>query len=136
MNPMQDPLPHTILQWNCRGIRPNIDEIHILIQNFNPAVICLQETLLTADHSFSIRNFSIYNYVNTSTSRASGGTTILVSSRIFHQKINLDTDLQAVAVHVSISHMIGIYSIYLPPGTALNKNELDKLTNQIPTPLI
>ena len=36
----------TIIQWNCRGLRANYNEILILMSLFSPSVICLQETFL------------------------------------------------------------------------------------------
>ena len=36
----------SLIQWNCRGLRANIDELHVLIQDFNSDTICLQETLI------------------------------------------------------------------------------------------
>jgi len=35
-----------VLQWNCRGLKPNYEEIKCLLFDHNPYVICLQETLL------------------------------------------------------------------------------------------
>ena len=35
-----------IIQWNCRGLRSNREEIEWLISKYSPAAICLQETLL------------------------------------------------------------------------------------------
>ena len=35
----------SIIQWNCRGLRANFDEIQLLINNFTPLGICLQETM-------------------------------------------------------------------------------------------
>ena len=36
-----------IIQWNCRGLRSNREDIELLISKYSPAAICLQETLLT-----------------------------------------------------------------------------------------
>ena len=37
---------NSILQWNCRGIRANYEELLILLDKYNPKVVCLQETSL------------------------------------------------------------------------------------------
>ncbi len=31
-------------QWNCRGIRANYKELLLLLNKYNPKVVCLQET--------------------------------------------------------------------------------------------
>ena len=35
-----------LLQWNCRGLKCNFNELQILCQDHNPLVIALQETRL------------------------------------------------------------------------------------------
>ena len=37
---------NVILQWNCNGLKSNRIELEILMAEYKPAVICLQETLL------------------------------------------------------------------------------------------
>ena len=36
----------SIIQWNCRGLKANYNEVLILMSLFSPSVICLQETFL------------------------------------------------------------------------------------------
>ena len=35
---------YNILQWNCRSIKANVEELNILINEQKPAAVCLQET--------------------------------------------------------------------------------------------
>ena len=37
---------HNIVQWNCRGLRKNAENLKVLINEINAKVICLQETKL------------------------------------------------------------------------------------------
>ena len=39
-------MKNTIIQWNCRGLRANNDELQLLLNDYDPAVVCLQETHL------------------------------------------------------------------------------------------
>ena len=39
-------MKNTIIQWNCRGLRANYDELQLLLNDYDPAVVCLQETYL------------------------------------------------------------------------------------------
>ena len=49
-----------IIQWNCRGLRSNREDIELLISKYSPAAICLQETLLTAHQTQTFKHYSAY----------------------------------------------------------------------------
>ena len=34
----------SILQWNCRSIKANFEELNLLINEKKPVAVCLQET--------------------------------------------------------------------------------------------
>ena len=38
------------LQWNCKGLRARSEALKVLMHDFNPGVVCLQETMLGTDH--------------------------------------------------------------------------------------
>ena len=40
------PNQKSIIQWNCRGLKPNYEEIKTSIADYSPLVISLQETYL------------------------------------------------------------------------------------------
>ena len=63
----------SIIQWNCRGLRANYNEILILMSLFSPSVICLQETFLKQSDNISFRDFNMFNYICPDGQRASGG---------------------------------------------------------------
>ena len=42
-----------IIQWNCRGLKANINELLFLTQC--PSIICLQETFLKQNDNINIR---------------------------------------------------------------------------------
>ena len=45
----------SIIQWNCRGLKANYNEILILTTLLSPTVFCLQETFLkNTDINFKI----------------------------------------------------------------------------------
>ena len=71
---------HKIIQWNCRGLKPNYNEVSFLISEYNPSVFCFQETFLKPDDNISLKGFNIYNYVHTDCLRPSGGASIFVKS--------------------------------------------------------
>ena len=67
---------HKIIQWNCRGLKPNFNEVSLLISEYNPSVFCFQETFLKPDDNVSLKGFNVYNYVHTDCLRHSGGVNI------------------------------------------------------------
>ena len=118
---------HKIIQWNCRGLKPNYNEVSLLISEYNPSVFCFQETFLKPDDNISLRGFNVYNYVQTDCLRPSGGASIFVKSSFPQRKIDLQTELQATAVSVTLDREIPICSVYIPPSFSLNSQHLDNL---------
>jgi len=44
------------IQWNMRSMNSNRQELNILLSDFNPDVVCLQETQLKADTSIAFKH--------------------------------------------------------------------------------
>jgi ribonuclease HI len=126
-----------IIQWNCRGLRANFDEIQILIQNFQPLVFSLQETLISHNNTINFRQYTHFlkNPIPNDT-RPSGGVSLLIRKNIPHSQIKLNTNIQAVAATISLYRTITVCSIYLPPHSALNIAELEDLYRQLPSPVL
>ena len=127
---------NSILQWNCRGLKANFNELLILLSLFNPKICCLQETFLTPNDNLEVRNYSSYHYINNDCQRASGGASIMIHSTVPHRKIDLNTNLQAIAIKASLNKSITIYSIYIPPNKRISQNDLENLLLQLPQPYI
>ena len=124
-----------IIQWNCRGIKPNYNEVQILLNKFSPSVLCLQETLLKDNDKLSFKNFSLYNHI-VKGDRASGGSSIIIKNNIPHSVVNLNTSLQAVAISATLNKVLTICSLYIPPSHRLSIHELNDLVSQLPRPFI
>ena len=77
-------MSNKILQWNCRGIRANYKELLLFLNEYNPKVVCLQETFLKDKNQLNIKHFQSYNHLYKDGHRASGGVSILVKKDI-HQ---------------------------------------------------
>ena len=116
---------YNIIQWNCRGLRSSREELEILIQNFNPVAFCIQETKLWKnstenDHSNNKYHQSFKNHIcyYSNTTSGSGGVGIIVKDSFLHRQIDLKTDLQAVAVNITIGQKAYTFcSIYIPPSS-------------------
>ena len=62
------------------------------------------------------------------------GCSIFVKKGIPHEVLELDTELQAVAVKVSLHKTITVYNAYIPPCFNVAQSDLDNLVNQLPAP--
>lgn len=126
-----------LLQWNCRGLKANLADLDILIQNFTPAVISLQETLQSDQNLINLRNYAHYYKNNIkSDGRPGGGVSIFIKKCIPHSEVTLTTSLQATAAIVSLHRPITICSVYLPPSNNIDANELNTLLQQLPSPVL
>ena len=54
-------MANTLLQWNCRGLKANFNEVGLLSQRYNPQAICLQETLLQDTDNIDFHGFTLLN---------------------------------------------------------------------------
>ena len=125
-----------IVHWNCRGLKPNYNEILLLLSLLKPSVFCLQETFLKQEDNINFKGFNLYNYIYTAGQKPSGGSSVLVHSSYPQREIKLSTDLQAVAVSVSLEKEITICSLYIPPNFTLHSQHLNSLLEQLPSPYL
>ena len=126
-----------LLQWNCRGLKANRSDLDLLIAQYRPAIICLQETLV--HHTYhQFRSHVSYDLQATTDNlgRPHGGVSLLVGLKIPHHQIALDTHLQAIAVQVTLHRTITVCSIYISPSQPCNIQDLDHLLQQLPAPYI
>ena len=124
-----------IIQWNIRGLRANYKDLEILCKEKDPSAICLQETMLQEKINISLTKYNILRKDSKSDS-ANGGVALFINQSFLFSEVALDTPLQAVAARVSLHKTITICSLYLPPGTNVNKQDLVHLISQLPPPYI
>jgi exonuclease III len=125
---------NNIIQWNCWGLKVNFIEITLLVEAFLPIAFCLQETHLS--DNINLKIYSVYSTYVDEDERAVGGSTILVQDNILHSYVNLNTDLQAVAVRITLDKTITLCSVYISPHSSLSLTQLKNLSDQLPTPFI
>ena len=125
----------SIIQWNCRGLRNNFEELQQLIAYNNAIAACLQETFLKVDEQITLRGYTAYNKVGDG-ERAAGGSSVFIKNSIPHKEIDLNTQLQAVAVSISLHKTITLCSLYLPPSQPVRKDSLTNLLAQLPSPVL
>ena len=127
---------NVIIQWNCRGLRANIDELNILIQLYNPAAICLQEIKLNNNNtSINFKNYNCYYNINNCNNNQ-GGVMICTRIDLPHSLANAHPNLQAITCRISLHQTILISSLYLPPNAPIDTLELENFMSQGQTPHI
>jgi hypothetical protein len=110
-----------IINWNCRGFKQNIDEIQMMLRDFNPMALCCQETYFKPNNTIEFRQYNSYHVHSEAVDgRASGGVSVLIKKTIPHRQIILDTNLQAVAVLLQYVLYISHHGINLTTESWMN----------------
>jgi exonuclease III len=124
----------SILNWNMRGYFKNINELQVLTNEFNPTYICIQETKLKTNN-INFKNYNTFNKNKTCSQdiMASGGVMTLVDKNIHSVSYQIDTNLQAIAVHVTFPLDFILCNVYIDHGISNQtfKDELEKLIKQL-----
>ena len=107
---LTEAMEHSIVQWNLRGFRANYEELVLLSKQYKPAVIALQETLLTNSKLPTFSGFNILNK-NSLNSKA-----LTINNSYLFSEVQLNTPLQAVAARVTLSKAVTVCNIYIPPS--------------------
>ena len=74
-------MKNTIIQWNCRGLRANYDDLQLLLNDYDPAVVCLQETYLKEPNNVTFRNYNLFNRFAAGDGRGTGGVAIIINNK-------------------------------------------------------
>lgn len=125
-----------IIQWNCDGLYSHYNDFKLLMNNYNPFVICLQETKFKANHVPKLRNYKIYYNNVISETVAHGGVAIYVKEGFSSIPFNITTDLQVVAIQIFFPFKITICNLYLPPNIKVSFSSIQDLINQLEPPYI
>ena len=109
-----------INQWNCRGLRANSEEHELLMKNYEPVAICLQE-LQVSDSYILDNNLHIMlielPHIPTG-HRPHGGARVLIREDLPYSVIPLNTTLRAIAWGVLTFQPLTLCSLCLPPSSS------------------
>ena len=50
----------SIIQWNIRGLQANREELSMLLSDFGPTLVCLQEAYHRSDKPANFSSYSFY----------------------------------------------------------------------------
>ena len=125
-----------ILQWNCRGIKANYENLELLILELNPKIICLQETFLKPSDTLSFSNYSSIHNMKNSPRKASGGTTIFVRKDISFSTCNINSNIQNTCCSITTHKTYTVCNLYIPPSQNITISDFDSLISQLHSPYI
>ena len=109
----------------------------MILEACNPALLCLQETKISEERQCSVRGYTAYHCIGPMNSEVpSGGVSILANNKIPQEALALNTNLQAVAIRVSLNRVISVCNIYIPPTAHVQQQELEDLISQLQPPFI
>ena len=127
----------SFIQWNMRGLQANREELSLLLSQYDPTAVCIQETLLHSNKTASFKKYTYYGIPVVETNGSlHGGVGMLVKNTTIHQQLHTNTGLLAIGLRATCHKTITIYSIYLSPSTACNITELGDLIGQLPPPVL
>lgn len=125
-----------VLQWNCRGLFANYDDVTELLEEHRPIAFGLQETHLKDTHSNVLRHFQVFRKDRVDSLHISGGSAVVVQRSAACVEVPLNTNLEAVATRILIDRLITVCSVYIPPNYPLQYVELESLVDQLPPPFL
>ena len=127
----------SVIQWNCRGLKPRRNDLQLLLQDQNPCVIALQETKLKGKETIlGFPRYKPYSKNYEGGLIACGGVALMVRRDLIQEEIEIKTPIQAVAVRVTLhGRPTSVVSMYLPPeARPIRRRHLNELLKQVPTP--
>ena len=78
------------IQWNMRGLQANREELSLLLSQYHPTAVCIQETLLHSNKTASSKNYSYYGIpAMENNSLLHGGVAILIKNSTPHQQLHI-----------------------------------------------
>lgn len=124
------------LQWNCRGLFCNYDDVTFLLDEHRPAAFCLQETHLKETRSNVLRHYQVFRQDRLHSSVASGGVAVVAQRTTPSAEVALYTTLEAVTARILLDRVVTVCSVYISPGYQLQYEELEDLVSQLPAPYL
>ena len=122
---------YKIITWNCEGAQSKKQEVDILISDENPLAICLQDTRLTEETEKFLEFNGYKSYFKSIRSTASG-VALYVKKTVPQSPVILNTNLQAVAVRVTMKGKSYVLtSVYVPPSSVPTVSEFDSFITSL-----
>jgi len=111
-----------IIHWNIKVYKNNYQELQILLKQYNPHIIALQETHISHTESLPTPvNFTLFCNHNTN---AFGGTALLAHNSISHTQHQLIPEFESIAILINSKTKCTLISTYISPNKQFHTNNL------------
>ena len=114
-------------------MRPKLDELNIVLSNFQPDITCLTETWLTPEVESNLLHIEgLTLFRNDRVSRRGGGTAIYLREDLSAEAINVNGRLseEAEGTFVDLPTLnLSVFCVYVPPN--LSSNSLKTIKDDI-----
>ena len=117
-------------------MRAKYEELNLLLHEFSPLGVFLQETMLGDTGSPCPKDYKTYSLPFDAARGHHGGSSIFVRYDVPHVQFALQTHLQVIAVKLFLQRQYTICSIYLPPNEVVHDNDITSLLHQLPEPFL
>ncbi|GFO49464.1 RNA-directed DNA polymerase from mobile element jockey [Plakobranchus ocellatus] len=122
----------TVVQWNIRGFRSNFEELKLLLNRSQSAVVALQECRLEEGQVPP----QGYTLLLPQGGSPGGEAAILIRNGTRFSEIDLKTGMHTAAATISLEKTLTVCSLYLPPNSQVSKLSLAELFGQLPKPFL
>ena len=105
------------------------------LSDHNPTVACFQETMHGQQSLIAPRNYTI-EHNNPQEAFPGQGLAILTKKDVPSSRIHLNTNIQALAIIVSLPYQLTICNFYVSPNSHLTSAEMRNLISQLSPPFL
>lgn len=127
-----------LLQWNLQGMTTSKEDLLKIINDIEPIAVAVQETFYGGDFIANIKGYNGICKQGHFNRRFHGGVALYIHSSVPSQELIIQSDLQIVAakIHIGKFKTVTIASVYIPPRSELNTDQLSNIFKDLPKPLI
>lgn len=121
-----------IVQLNINSLIKKRPDLQLITQKYSPMCISLHETNLKNNFIPNIKNYNIFYTNRQNCIRASGGVASLIHIDYPCEQIPIYSNLEVIAVQITLESKISICNIYIPNQTSFNTSDIDNIIKQLP----
>lgn len=113
--------PTVVATWNANGIRQRLEELSTFLEEKDVSILLMTETFLKPTVKLALRGFQVFRKDQEG---KGGGVAVFVRNNIPARQVDLEGEMEAVAVEVELSGSIQRFiSAYLPPSKNLHEED-------------
>jgi len=120
----------SILHWNIRSFRSHRHDLRYLLANYEPNVICLQETFLVQPP------IPIPNYFFIHSPHSISVSSILVHCKTPYVLVDIETTIPCTLLRVFLQRWITVVSVYFSPSHPIDFDAFHDLLSHLTPPFV